>query len=177
MWTFQKYSNILISVFVCENDVKCWVSWYISLSFQAVGSFNGQISAHRAHNNNYNYRVIRMCSYTDEAQGSFISRARFPEITRCSRRVHAPARRRQTVENLITSNNKNGYLDAALSQEDHGNGDNGRANAASKLRLLFASHTPRGRTKAGCWIGGRYAGFVVSIFDINNIITALSSLR
>lgn len=56
--------------------------------------------------------------------------ARFPGITRCSRRIQ----RRQTIENLITSNNKNGYLDAALSQESLGNGDNGCTNVR-RLRV------------------------------------------
>lgn len=40
----------------------------------------------------------------------------------------------QTVENLITSNNKNDYLDGTLSQEDLGNGDNGCANVR-RLRV------------------------------------------
>lgn len=47
----------------------------------------------------------------------------FPSRTRA-----APARCRQSVENLITSNNKSGYLDAALSREGQGDGDNGCTN-------------------------------------------------
>lgn len=60
--------------------------------------------------------IIIICTHIYEVRG--VALFRLPEITRCSRRVHAPARCRQTVENLITSNNKNGYLDAALSQEN-----------------------------------------------------------
>lgn len=30
MRTFQ-YFDILISIFTCEDDVKCWISWYISI--------------------------------------------------------------------------------------------------------------------------------------------------
>lgn len=71
--------------------------------------------------------VIINRTHTKSAKG-FILRTRFSEITRCTRRVHATARCRQTVENLITSNNKNGYLDAVLSRESYDDGDNGRTN-------------------------------------------------
>lgn len=87
--------------------------------------------------------IIIICTtYAKRREALF----RLPEITRCSRRVHAPARCRQTVENLITSNNKNGHLDAALSQEVHDNGDNSCTNVrrllASESGLLFAPRTP-----------------------------------
>lgn len=56
-----------------------------SLSRQLVHSMDKL-----AHNDDYNYRDT-LYMYTDETRGGFILRARFPEITRCSRRVHAPA--------------------------------------------------------------------------------------
>lgn len=58
-------------------------------------------------------------------------------------RTRARTRCRQTVENLITSNNKNGYLVAAVSQEDAGNGDNGRTNAASVARSSWNYYSRR----------------------------------
>jgi len=118
--------------------------------------------------------IIIICTtYAKRREALF----RLPEITRCSRRVHAPAHCRQTVENLITSNNKNGYLDAALwSQEDPDNGDNGCTNVrrllASKSGLLFAPRTSWGRIKTGCCMI-REAEGVIPIFscNINSIIT------
>jgi len=114
--------------------------------------------------------IIIICTHTKCGEALF----RLPEITRCSRRVHAPARCRQTVENLITSNNKNGYLDAALSQEDPDNDDNGCTNVrrllASESGLLFAPRTPKGRIKTGCMIRGAEGVIPIFSYNINSII-------